>query len=414
MQTAWAQKVVLYMEGNQTFECYVSQVDSIKFEEGELTHGITDGHEWVDLGLPSGTLWATCNVGANSPEEYGSYFAWGETMQKSNYYWSTYKYCRGTEDTMTKYCTSSQYGTYGTIDEISELQPMDDAATVNWSSNWQMPSRTQQMELYKECNWTWTTRNGVNGCLFESKINNMSIFLPAGGYCYDLATSYIGSRGYYWSRELRKTIPNQAYCLVSNSDGIGSGFDVRCYGRSVRPVRVQDTTPAKLVTAIVLNNEAIYLQVNETKKLTATITPSDADNPSVSWESSNKSVAKVNNEGLVTAVAEGTCTITCSATDGSGVKAECQVTVKGETASIVGTWEWREGDVYIRVTLNENGTYAVTGFVDGGNFSGSGNYTYSDGYLILTGVEIKVVSLTSTTLVLQIFPNEGNCTFYRK
>ena len=93
--------------------------------------------------------------------------------------------------------------------------------------------------------------------------------------------------------------------------------------------------------------------------------------------------------------------------------------MKGGTASIVGTWEWREGDTYIRVTLNENGTYNVTGFVDGGSFSGSGNYTYSDGYLILTGVDmggdkIKVVSLTSTTLVLQNFPNEGNCTFYRK
>lgn len=175
----------------------------------------------------------------------------------------------------------------------------------------------------------------------------------------------------------------------------------------------------KPVAAIVLSETLLSLQVNETRTITATVQPTDATNKNVTWKSSNESVATVDQTGKVTAIAAGSCTIICSATDGSGVKAECQVTVKEESASIVGTWEWREGDIYIRVTLNENGTYTVTGFVDGGNFSGSGNYTYSDGYLNLTGVDmgadkIKVVSLTSTTLVLQNFPNEGNCTFYRK
>ena len=88
-------------------------------------------HEWVDLGLPSGTLWATCNVGANAPEEYGDYFAWGETAPKDYYDWSTYKWCKGSYNTMTKYCTNSSYGYNGFTDGKTELDPEDDAAWFN-------------------------------------------------------------------------------------------------------------------------------------------------------------------------------------------------------------------------------------------------------------------------------------------
>ena len=108
MQTAKAQKVVLHMAGNQTFECSISQLDSITFVGDDLI--VEEEHEWVDLGLPSGTLWATCNVGANSPEEYGDYFAWGETEPKSYYSLSTYKLCDGTYNTNTKYCTKEGNG----------------------------------------------------------------------------------------------------------------------------------------------------------------------------------------------------------------------------------------------------------------------------------------------------------------
>ena len=90
------------------------------------------GHEYVDLGLPSGLKWATCNVGADSPEEYGDYFAWGEVEPKATYDWSTYKYCAGSSSTMTKYCNSSDYGKDGFSDEKTVLELKDDAATVNW------------------------------------------------------------------------------------------------------------------------------------------------------------------------------------------------------------------------------------------------------------------------------------------
>ena len=156
-------------------------------------------HEYVDLGLPSGTLWATTNVGATNPEDYGDYFAWGETVPygkedlsnatnynyagtyvKTNYNWDTYKWCNGTSDTFTRYCRNSSYGYNGYSDTLTELLPEDDAATVNWGQKWQMPSMDQLDELRSNCTWTWTTRNGVNGREGVGP-NGNSIFLPAGG-----------------------------------------------------------------------------------------------------------------------------------------------------------------------------------------------------------------------------------------
>ena len=203
----------------------------------EITHGITNGYEWIDLGLPSGTLWATCNVGANKPEEYGDYFAWGETQPKSNYNKSTYKYCNESNNTMTKYCTSSSYGT---VDNKTELEPADDAATVNWESGWQMPSKAQQQELINN-NYTttiWTTQNGVYGRKITSKSNGNSIFLPAAGYCAGTSLYHAGSYGGYWSRSLRTICSDDGHLLYFDSSNLDTGrFDRPC-GLSVRPVRV--------------------------------------------------------------------------------------------------------------------------------------------------------------------------------
>lgn len=115
-------------------------------------------HEWVDLGLPSGTLWATCNIGASSPEESGDYFAWGETAPKETYNWETYKWCNDRDNTVTKYCTTD---IYGTVDNKTELDLEDDAAYVNWGSSWRMPSMEQIKELREYCSWEWTQSNGV-------------------------------------------------------------------------------------------------------------------------------------------------------------------------------------------------------------------------------------------------------------
>ncbi len=200
-------------------------------------------HEWVDLGLPSGTLWATCNVGANSPEDYGDHFAWGETTPKNNYSWSTYKYCKGSQYTMTKYCNNSSYGYNGFTDDLTELLPEDDAATANWGSDWQMPSLVQCEELINDEFTTteWTTQNDVNGRLITSKINGKSIFLPAAGCRYDTSISSLGGRGDYWSRSINVNYSFSGRTLYFFSNFIRTNGDdgYRYFGPSVRPVRVQ-------------------------------------------------------------------------------------------------------------------------------------------------------------------------------
>ena len=200
-----------------------------------------DEHEYVDLGLPSGTLWATCNVGANVPEEYGYYLAWGETEPKDYYNWSNYKWCNGDMSTLTKYCNDSTYGYNGFVDNKDELDPEDDAAYVNWGPSWRMPTFYQLSELYQYCSSVLTSINGVGGRLFTAP-NGNSLFLPAadarshyrlGGSIYDE-----GPYGFYWSRTLFSDGPINAFILYFCLDDMYSAGDDRRVGHSVRAVRV--------------------------------------------------------------------------------------------------------------------------------------------------------------------------------
>ena len=193
--------------------------------------GMENGKGYVDLGLS--VKWATCNVGANSLEEYGYYFAWGETTPKTTYDWSAYKYCNGTYNSMTKYCTSSYYGT---VDNKTTLELTDDAARVNWGGSWRMPTRAEQDELRNNCTWTWTTQNGVNGCKVTSKKNGNSIFLPAAGYRSLSNLGNAGSYGYYWSSSLFTNSSYYAYGLHFYSSYVDWSFDSRYFGHSVRSV----------------------------------------------------------------------------------------------------------------------------------------------------------------------------------
>ncbi len=194
-----------------------------------------DNHEYVDLGLPSGTLWATCNVGANSPEQYGDYFAWGETVPKEVYTWETYKWCNGTWDSLTKYNFQNYYGT---VDNKNELEPADDAAQANWGLSWQMPTKAQQDELHEHCNWQWTTMNGVNGYLGTGP-SGKTLFLPAAGYKDGTRIVSEGEFGYYWSHSLYYGMSLYAYNHLFFS-GSSPGWDKqeRSFGLSIRPVRV--------------------------------------------------------------------------------------------------------------------------------------------------------------------------------
>ena len=152
--------------------------------------------EYVDLGLS--VKWATFNVGANKPEDYGDYFAWGETEPKEMYDQNTYKWYSSVSSKLTKYCTNSSYGN---VDNKTVLEASDDAATANWGGQWRMPTKEERDELYEYCDWEWVERsNGVSGYQITSKINGNSIFLPLAG-CKDgdWVNSYYG---FYWTSSL--------------------------------------------------------------------------------------------------------------------------------------------------------------------------------------------------------------------
>lgn len=190
----------------------------------------------VDLGLPSGTIWADRNVGADSPEGYGYYFAWGETTSKSTFNWNTYKWCRGssTTTTLTKYCNKDSYGV---VDDKITLDAEDDAATVNMGEEWRMPTNNEFTELQNKCSWKWTTQNNVNGYKVTGP-NGNSIFLPAAGSRQESTLQSVGSYGAYWSSSLVDSgYPIFAYFVGFTSDD-SKKYDSngRCYGHTVRAV----------------------------------------------------------------------------------------------------------------------------------------------------------------------------------
>ena len=195
--------------------------------------------DWVDLGLPSGLLWANCNLGANAPEEYGNYYAWGETTPKEVYNWSTYKYCTVDEDgnlqTLTKYNTSSSYGT---IDNLTTLEAMDDAATAALGNGARTPTKEEWQELIDNTTAEWTTLNGINGRKLTAS-NGNSLFLPASGFRSSSEFGYVGSQGNYWSSSLRTSDPD-ASCACGSYFGSGGQVvdnSTRDFGFPVRAVR---------------------------------------------------------------------------------------------------------------------------------------------------------------------------------
>ncbi len=199
-------------------------------------------HEYIDLGLPSGTLWATSNVGASSPEESGYFFAWGETTPKTAYTWENYKWCNGSKYTMTKYCIHSNHGYNGFVDGKTELDPEDDAAYVNWGSLWRMPTMDQLDELREKCTWTGTKRNGVDGMLVTGP-NGNSMFMPVPGFYEEVGLCNV-DEGYCWSRSLGTTYSYRCYALYFYPGHFYPGgvnlyeYYDRYYGFSVRAVRV--------------------------------------------------------------------------------------------------------------------------------------------------------------------------------
>ena len=167
----------------------------------------------VDLGLS--VKWASCNVGANSPEDYGDYFAWGEVIPKNEFSYEGYLY----------------------RDNPENLPPHADAATVNWGGSWRMPTDAEMTELCEQCTWTWTTQNGINGYKVTSKSNGNSIFLPATGSRNGSSLYNTGTCGLYWLSSLNTDNPDYAWGMSFHyKSDVFRGIGIRDDGHSVRPV----------------------------------------------------------------------------------------------------------------------------------------------------------------------------------
>lgn len=229
----------------------------------QTVSGKVGGHKYVDLGLPSGLKWATCNIGASKPTDYGNYFAWGEVKPKKKYDWITYKWSKyikvsdkGHKKKQIKYCANSIV-TYegktfmpqgGVPDTLSTLEKEDDAATVNWGKKWRMPTTNEQQELLDGCTWEWTTNfsnTGITGLVGTSKTNGNVIFLPASGFRMNSVIRERDKFGAYWSSSLSMTqdqknmMDPSAYSLglyfFFKKEGL-TNWDDRFFGMNVRAV----------------------------------------------------------------------------------------------------------------------------------------------------------------------------------
>lgn len=218
-----------------------TDAQEIVLDEDITLYSQWKAHEWVDLGLPSGTKWATYNVGATKPEEYGDYFAWGEILPKSEEYtWGTYKYCTADYDAENNTYTNIVMTKYNATDGKTLLDATDDAATANWGSNWRMPTVSEIRELIDNCTWENTTQDGVQGWRAVGT-NGNSVFFPNAGqrfgtYLYNC----VGVYGAYWTTGCgsgsSSEIAIEFYCF-NNYNNVEISSSQRSRGNCVRPVR---------------------------------------------------------------------------------------------------------------------------------------------------------------------------------
>lgn len=249
MQTARGQKMTVNLTNGKTVVYRLSKVESVAFDDTptEFTY--------VDLGLPSGTLWATFNIGAEEPEDYGYYFAWGETQPKDRYTLKTYRWMTEGNDSweyINKYTiadgqTDGIWYNSGVVfvgDGKRVLETEDDAATVNWGEKWQMPSQEQAKELTQNTTVEWTTLGDVVGLKVTSNANGNSIFLPAAGYRYSTDTNSLIEAVYYWTcSNAGNGKAHEIYIRNANFNNYWSSawnYSGNIYeGLPVRPVRKQ-------------------------------------------------------------------------------------------------------------------------------------------------------------------------------
>lgn len=204
---------------------------------GNSKKGNINGHDYVDLGLS--VKWATCNLGASQPEEFGGYYSWGEITEKYEYKWATYKWCKGTFDTLTKYNDDPSVGE--TVDNLNVLELADDAAYANWGGPWRTPTAEEWQELFANCSMVFTKLNGIDGALFTSLVKGYTeqcVFLPAAGSKEEYNWNDT-IRGEYWSSSTHPDFKSNHVSYLyfhPENDSIEWGANARYPGLSIRPV----------------------------------------------------------------------------------------------------------------------------------------------------------------------------------
>lgn len=246
--TLMAQNFTVVINGGERIEFKQARFEAIEFEDGHIltpsdtipappvdnpdNPAVPAGLAYVDLGLESGTLWSNYNLGADSEQGMGYLFAWGETAEKESYTWDTYVWCNGGLTSLTKYCDNMGFGDY---DDLTALEPSDDAATVLWGDEWCTPTPEQLQELKDNCEWT-KTGEGENAGYTVTGPNGNSIFLPFAGTFQDNEVNGKGTGGYYWSNKV-SMLCYQAQQLLLTSSGSFVWDADRRDGCSIRPVK---------------------------------------------------------------------------------------------------------------------------------------------------------------------------------
>ena len=372
--------VYFYQKDGKTLEFPVSNLDSISFTKP--TTGIENGYKWVDLGLS--VRWATCNVGATAPEEYGDYYAWGEIATKDSCTWENYTLADSSSTALTKYCNSSDYGT---VDNKTTLEAADDVATQKWGGNWRMPTIDEWDELLKNCDWTWTTLNGVNG--YEVKATNgNSIFLPAAGYRFDGVLFNAGSDGGYWSSSLDTDNPSLTQSVNFYSDYHSTSSDYRYYGQSVRAVSKVGEVIAPCYSISLAETENGTISVNSTlaqagETVTLKITPNTGYKlKSLSVMCGEKEVEVTDNSFIMP---EGEVKITASFVLVSGTEngytwIDLGLSVRWATMNVGATAPEEYGDYYAWGEIATKEDYSLSTYKYGDSENTLTKYCYDANY----------------------------------
>ena len=377
---------------------YDSEATTVIYTRVELETLQETKKEFVDLGLPSGTLWATCNVGASNPHDTGLFFAWGDTEGHGSdpsdgylFSWENYKWAEvaGQDTWFTKYCTDSSRGKDGFTDGKDELDPEDDAAYVNWGPEWRMPSKQQLDELKEQCTWTQTTLQEVNGYEVTGP-NGNTIFLPTTSWRID---DMLLDGGAYWSRTTNPEDDGGAYYLGWDDWGWYE-YGGRLDGQCIRPV-FNDESPSMASTPLTIEATSegdITFSITYSYDHPVVLTPIEYQVNGGTWTTYSSWPADA--AGITSST--GNWPVTFG--DGIHVNAGDKVAFRGTNASYHGNGNGYE--CHITSTADGYVYGNVMSLIDAGNYATLKTLTgdWNFGYLFCAGYNDEYAPITNTTI----------------